>query len=402
MSILTPEQARSTLLRLQPQLAPVAYEVVRQLVGLFEASGQTTVANVLARCYGDKSPAAATKAFERLRDSVNEATQTLGDSIRLEVDSRKSLGDARAVYFRGEPAVAVHAVADELADLPRIGKLLEQNGVWLGPHRPKAYPGVMLSSTFRDLVTHRAQLLKLLPRYKLMPVAMEYTGAVISGDVVDSSLQMVRDAAGYICIIGYRYGQIPECKQRNPQRFSLTELEFREAQRLNRPIALLIMGDKHSVPKTALDADATDQACLKRFIEYAKCARVASTVHRVYAEFNSIKAFASECQTLLPKFNVLLQADPDHANLEQIAPAQIDVITADFDARDLRETKFLIENHGRRVGLNADQLNANAPTTDAVNAFEQLTRWVQDPAAPAHFALLGEYGMGKTVLCQRL
>jgi hypothetical protein len=83
-------------------------------------------------------------------------------------------------------------------------------------------------STFRDLQKHRSALLKLMPRFELMP--------------------------------------------------------------------LLIMGDKHSVPKTVADADPADRARLKQFIDYAKRFDAGSSVHRVYAQFNSIQAFASECR----------------------------------------------------------------------------------------------------------
>ena len=59
---------------------------------------------------------------------------------------------------------------------------------------------------------------------------MEHDSAKPDGDVVDSSLQMVRDGSAYIGVISHKYGQIPECAKRNPDGLSLTELEFNEAR----------------------------------------------------------------------------------------------------------------------------------------------------------------------------
>ena len=56
---------------------------------------------------------------------------------------------------------------------------------------------------------------------------------------------MVRHSAAYVGIISRKYGQIPKCSKRNPGNISITELEFDEAQKLNRPILLFIMGEKH-------------------------------------------------------------------------------------------------------------------------------------------------------------
>src|SRR5712692_1927737 len=106
---------------------------------------------------------------------------------------------------------------------------------------PRHYLGVMISSTFTDLERHRRALVKTIDGQGLKSVAMEHDSARPDGDVLDSSLRMVRESAAYIGVISHRYGQIPDDPQRNPQRLSLTELEFNEASRLGRPILLLIL-----------------------------------------------------------------------------------------------------------------------------------------------------------------
>jgi len=465
MRILTPEHALSTLLRLQPQLAPVAYEVVRQIVSLFDISGQTTVAKVLERCYGDKSAAAATKAFERLREAVNEAAQTLGDSIRLEVDSRKSLGDARAVYFWGEPAVAVHAVADELAAVNQAGAMIEQQGRWLieGPPRvvvltvspneqsglyqifsPKAAPKTVEHQGYRyddfgEIGNYRVlhincemgglsiaiRAMRVIDAWK--PILIVALGMAFG---VDQKTQKLGDVLIASVVQAYELqrltsGQPPEMRdsatrcaeswlqqlrlQKGHWRhsaMSMPELHFGKVLSGQKLLADAKKRDKY-IRQTGGDAIGGEmegfglaEVCSDRRIDWLLIKGIAD-----WGDVDKPKGEAKrriQHDASLNAAKVLLALlDPNSAAAAFAASDALSHVPC-ADAKDFSQIEKLIENNARRVGLNADQLNANAPTQDAVNAFEQLTRWVQDPVAPAHFALLGEYGMGKTVLCQRL
>src|SRR4051812_43778852 len=120
---------------------------------------------------------------------------------------------------------------------------------------PVSYKGVMVSSTFTDLVQHRKALIKAINGQKLKAISMESDAALPAIDLIDSSLQMVRDASAYIGVISHKYGQTPECPERNPNRRSITELEFNEARRLGRPILLFIMGEDHEVKKGGVETD---------------------------------------------------------------------------------------------------------------------------------------------------
>jgi hypothetical protein len=156
---------------------------------------------------------------------------------------------------------------------------------------PRNYKGVTISSTFTDLKDHRAALIKAIKGQGLTDVAMENDSAKPNLDVIDSSLQMVRDGSAYIGVISRKYGQTPECPQRNPGKLSITELEFNEAQRLDRPILLLIMGEKHPVIEADVESNATKKKKLKAFRERAKKMGPDSLVHRVYASFDSLEEF---------------------------------------------------------------------------------------------------------------
>src|SRR5689334_13489443 len=94
-------------------------------------------------------------------------------------------------------------------------------------HQPRDVKQVMVSSTFTDLVEHRAALIAALSSFRIHPNVMENDSARLV-DVIDSSLQMVRDSAAYIGLISLKYGQTQE-DARNPDKLSIIELEFNEA-----------------------------------------------------------------------------------------------------------------------------------------------------------------------------
>lgn len=156
---------------------------------------------------------------------------------------------------------------------------------------PRAYKGVMVSSTFTDLKEHRAALIKAIKGQGLTDVAMENDAARADLDIIDSSLRMVRDCSAYIGVISRKYGQTPECPIRNPSKISITELEFKEAQRLSRPILIFIMGEKHAVIEADVETNTTKRKKLGAFRERAKRMNPEASVHRVYATFDSLEDF---------------------------------------------------------------------------------------------------------------
>src|SRR5271170_5948227 len=159
---------------------------------------------------------------------------------------------------------------------------------------PLRYHGVMVSSTFTDLERHRAALIKAIKAHGLTDVAMENDSAKPVLDVIDSSLQMVRNARAYICLISKKYGQTPVSSDRNPDKISITELEFNEALRLKRPTLLFIMGDKHPIVEADIEINVAKRKKLSAFRERAKQKDPGSNVHRVYATFDSLEDFTSK------------------------------------------------------------------------------------------------------------
>ncbi len=178
------------------------------------------------------------------------------------------------------------------------------------PPAPRHVPQVMVSSTFTDLAQHREALIRALNQEHLHPNAMEFDNAKPSGDVIDSSLKMVRDSAGYILVIGFKYGQTPECPEKNPGGLSITELEFDEAQRLGRPVLLFIMGEDHQVKKNDVEPDPAKMAKLDAFRERAKKQTPGKALDRVYAVFDSLEEFERKLGSSIADLSKLLEGQP--------------------------------------------------------------------------------------------
>ncbi|HEY0992521.1 MAG TPA: DUF4062 domain-containing protein [Kofleriaceae bacterium] len=189
--------------------------------------------------------------------------------------------------------------------------------------RPVLYRGVTISSTFSDLQKHRQALIAAIGHGALKPIAMEDDAATLS-DIIDSSLQMVRDGSAYIGIIGHKYGQTPECPHRNPKRLSITELEFNEALRLKRPILLFIMADDHPVVKADVESDPAKERQLQAFRERAKEMSPESKVHRVYSVFHSVEDFRIKATESLRELHAFLHPAPEPTAVAD-DPSQIPV-----------------------------------------------------------------------------
>jgi tetratricopeptide (TPR) repeat protein len=159
---------------------------------------------------------------------------------------------------------------------------------------PKLYPAIMVSSTFTDLESHRREVIDAIHRFGFRANAMEYSGARSDADVIDTSLEMVRESAAYLCVIGHKYGQTPDDADRNPKGLSITELEFNEARRLGRPILLFLMADDHPVTKGDVEPDPKKRKKLEAFRKQAKRVDPGKAAERVYETFKSKDEFAKK------------------------------------------------------------------------------------------------------------
>ncbi len=158
-------------------------------------------------------------------------------------------------------------------------------------HKPKSYKAIMVSSTFTDLKEHRQKVIEAIEKFKYKANAMEFDAGRADADVIESSLEMVRHSAVYIGLISRKYGQTPFCHQQNPNRLSLTELEFNEAMRLDRPILLFIMSENHLLREADIELEPDKREKLDAFRSRAKRMDENSEVERVYISFDSCESF---------------------------------------------------------------------------------------------------------------
>ena len=253
-----------------------------------------------------------------------------------------------------------------------------------GPPAPRQFPGVMVSSTFIDFERHREALVAAVSGQALHPIAMEQDSALPGETVIESSLRKVREGAAYVGIIGMRYGEVPDSAELNPDGLSLTELEFREARDLGRPILLFIMGPDHDVKPRDVELDPAKRNKLNAFREEAKKSSAGSQVHRVYKVFNSLGEFEVAVTQSVAELRRLLDAEAVGVD-QQLAP----VIARSADRNDIPVAPTLYAEP-RYIGSHA-----------FVGRAAQLAT-LNDWAAPAeaHPVLLFEAigGTGKSML----
>ncbi len=70
------------------------------------------------------------------------------------------------------------------------------------------------------------------------------------------------------------------------------------------------------------------------------------------------------------------------------------------DMKDIEREALIPDICGYRASMEKD-LKTLSTDSKGVEVIEDLLKWVSDEDAPPLYALLGEYGMGKTVICQR-
>jgi len=169
--------------------------------------------------------------------------------------------------------------------------------------KPKAYRGIMVSSTFSDLKDHRREVIQAIEKLGFRANVMETSGAQAETDVIDTSIGMVRDSVAFVGVVSHRYGQTPECPERNPEALSISELEFNEAMRLSRPILLFIMGDEHPGTKADFEDDQAKISKLDAFRARAKQMRRGSAVERIYEVFNSREEFTMSAAIAIGKLS---------------------------------------------------------------------------------------------------
>lgn len=116
----------------------------------------------------------------------------------------------------------------------------------------------MISSTTRDLPDHRKEVMDACLRQGMFPVMMEHLPANDS-EAILASLSLVDKADIYLGVFAHRYGYIPE--EDNPQKISITEMEYNRAGQRGIPRLIFIIDEHHALGDfTIIDIDTGESA----------------------------------------------------------------------------------------------------------------------------------------------
>ena len=102
---------------------------------------------------------------------------------------------------------------------------------------------IYLSSTYEDLKDYRRVVLDAIQMAGLQPIDMEHYSAADQRPV-DRCLQDVEQADIYVGLFAFRYGYVPPPEHQNPNKFSITELEFRRAKEKKKPCLIFLLEEK--------------------------------------------------------------------------------------------------------------------------------------------------------------
>jgi len=120
---------------------------------------------------------------------------------------------------------------------------------------------VYLSSTFRDLRSHREAVDRTLRRMGHDVIGMEQYAAEGSRPLV-RCLKDVEIADVYVLVLAWRYGFVPDTD--NPDKRSITDLEYRHAVQNGKTILAFLLDPETPWPPNAMDSASADATAAER------------------------------------------------------------------------------------------------------------------------------------------
>src|SRR5262245_59497520 len=112
---------------------------------------------------------------------------------------------------------------------------------------------IYLSSTYEDLKDYRRVVFDALRRSGHQVVAMEDYVATDQRPL-DKCLKYVGEADIYVGIFAFRYGYVPPAEQGNSNALSITELEFRHADKHKKPCLIFVATEDANISLQMVDA----------------------------------------------------------------------------------------------------------------------------------------------------
>ena len=435
---------------------------LKTLAGLLDAEGSTTAAAVQAAVFPAVSAATANKGLERLVKAVNDKARERGLTILLKIEADKKRGGARQVWFEGE-VEAPPPRREGVASIPAHGMIADARGVNL-IETPNAVVLMTFNDNefsairerFRDLGTpvklnEEDAFLGALDGASLVHVHSlagqgQINAANLTGRVIDRFQPVAVIGVGIAMGLkdDQRIGDVMVSREvrdtemerinddgsKTPRGRTLAidaawEKRF-EALRLEESntlgglkvrIGRILCGNPLSDNKDNRDAlKAFDPQAIGYEMESFGVAAAAREKGTPWALVKAISDWGEGTKERNKEARQVLAATAaveltckaltggPPSPFGRGGPPRGDPgpgrVEFRFRPRDpLSDGEFQRDARAAKLSQLHDAPPADA--ADGVLVMEELHKWVEDESAPPLFALLGEYGMGKTVTCER-
>jgi hypothetical protein len=165
-------------------------------------------------------------------------------------------------------------------------------------------PTIYLSSTYEDLKEYRRVVFDALRKSGYQVNAMEDYVATDQRPV-DECLKDVSEADIYVGIFAFRYGYVPPVGHNNPNGLSITELEFRQAEKLKKPCLTFVVNQSTPWPPDFMDAvKAEDKGeRIYKFRQYLLTEKLASSFSSPHELATLVLAAVTKRQDAIKKTN---------------------------------------------------------------------------------------------------
>lgn len=286
---------------------------------------------------------------------------------------------------------------------------------------------IYVSSTYNDLQEYRAQVERVIRRMGHEDVAMEYYVAEDQRPV-DRCLSDVAACDLYIGIFAWRYGWIP--KKNNRKKLSITEMEYRQAEKTNKKILIFLLSDEAPWQRKFMDKDTTaieklrDEASEAHGCEIFKSAdelgrKVAEAIYKWEKDHGYIPSITSIPEYNLDAYYQALRKRYQTLALEGLTPPQKEEylqiqLRSVFVEQNVRESpppvelpKEVWDKLQRDKDVHPEDLPSGITFDDFRHArevyFEKPPRPVLDVLTDARHQqtiILGDPGSGKSTLAR--
>ena len=405
--------------QLRDHIAPATLsqvEAVREL--LDDTDHRVVVADVLHALFPERSHDTANQALLRLRKRLTDAADDAGVKLRLQVSEARSVGAARRhLWFEGD--VIVHSLdRRELNDLePTL--IEDAKGIPLDSGEPRislheyrhGKPVVRLFVCYTradgkvatDLRQKLKTALKSSPRYTFEVWSDD---AILVGEQWYTQITNALDEChlGLLCTSRAFFGNDFITEEELPRLVRGTD-NLRPGKRIL-PVALKRFvfdnTDMRGLERHQILVDSDGKAFAER-----RANRRDAWVEHLNTHLHDVLATYATVEPPSSTLSARTGREPRHKVPLDLA-CRADLVepptvggrsTLSPDLFNIGDT-LVTDATGHYVSLQHEL--EPAPAGQRLDALGHIMRWLYEPDGPALFALLAEYGMGKTITAQRV